>query len=319
MEECRARKAEEDEKYEQRILESTTEHRAKMRLLREVRMRLTSEVLTVLPTIMLAAATQRMLEHLQRHWRAQQFQTRLRGIIRLWCKHRSARSSNEKAAVILINWLQKSVAVKSVAFRVFRGIRNVVRRVKVVQRLWKVKQAKRRLTFLLLEKMWIDEETTLVDRANEAFGSQQRITGDKRSPVHKKKKTKAAAPAHRNEKWLTCVELNIRAQIIRDFIKEKEREFWKLFRQQEEDLFPHLVQTLRGENPNRARSYIKAMASQSAILGRVYVTLGQFPGAVDDVNAVKPYDMHLAPIRDLIMLGRDTSPPDPTGARFGRV
>lgn len=83
------------------------------------------------------------------------------------------------------------------------------------------------------------------------------------------------------------------------------------------DLFPHLVQNLRCEQPNRARSYIKAIAASHALLGRVHWTLRQMPDQVDDIPVIMPFDMHDAPIEELIRKAKAQSPPDPTGARFG--
>lgn len=83
------------------------------------------------------------------------------------------------------------------------------------------------------------------------------------------------------------------------------------------DLFPHLVQNLRCEQPNRTRSYIKAIAASHALMGRVHWILRQMPGQVDDMPAITPFDMHNAPIEELIRKAKAQSPPDPTGARFG--
>lgn len=138
-----------------------------MRLVREVRARLQVEAQTVLPTVMLCAFTHKLLARLLEHWAAQRLQIRLRGIVRFWRSQRASRSVNAYAALVLIHWLQKSVAVKSVAFKVFRGIRTYVRRVKKLQLLWRVKAAKRELHFRLLERLWIEQETALVDVATE--------------------------------------------------------------------------------------------------------------------------------------------------------
>lgn len=161
------RKAIEDEVFERKIMESTTEYRAQMRMLREIRERLQIESQNILPTIMLCAFTQKMRVKMLDHWNTQRLQIRLRGIVRFWRQQRSSRSVNSYAALVLINWLQKSVAVKSVAFRVFRGIRTFLRRVKKLQQMWRVKTAKRERNFLLLQRLWIEQETLLVDAAAE--------------------------------------------------------------------------------------------------------------------------------------------------------
>lgn len=148
-------------------MESTTEYRAQMRMLREIRERLQVESQNVLPTIMLCAFTQKIRVKMLDHWNTQQLQIRLRGVVRFWRQQRSSRSANSHAALVLINWLQKSVAVKSVAFRVFRGIRTFLRRVKKLQQMWRVKMAKRERNFLLLQRLWIEQETLLVDAATE--------------------------------------------------------------------------------------------------------------------------------------------------------
>lgn len=165
----RERKAIEDEVFERKIMESTTEYRAQMRMLREIRERLQIESQNILPTIMLCAFTQRMRAKMLDHWNTQRLQIRLRGIVRFWRQQRSSRGVNSYAALVLINWLQKSVAVKSVAFRVFRGIRAYLRRVKKLQLMWRVKSAKRERSFLLLQRLWVEQETLLVDAAAEHY------------------------------------------------------------------------------------------------------------------------------------------------------
>lgn len=157
----------EDAAFERKVMESTTEYRAQMRMLREIRERLQIEAQNVLPTVMLCAFTQRLFTKLLHHWDIQRLHTRLRGIVRFWRNQRSSRNVNSYAAHVLINWLQKSVAVKTVAFRVFRGIRAYLRRVKKLQLMWRVKSAKRELSFLILQRAWIEQETVLVDAAVE--------------------------------------------------------------------------------------------------------------------------------------------------------
>ncbi|TMW68737.1 hypothetical protein Poli38472_006205 [Pythium oligandrum] len=310
------RKAVEDEKFEQRILESTSEHRAKMRLLRQVREKLMFDAQNVMPTILLCAATHKMFVNLLANWKQRRLEVRLREIVHFWRQERTTRNSNVQAVRVLINWLQKSVAVKSVAFRVFRGIRTYVRRVKQLQRLWKVKIAKRMRNFLIVEKMWTELETAMVDKATEDY--EQRLARVEQQAARKKKRAGTKAGSRDNlDKWMTFVTEDLRCEVIREFIRDKENEFSQRFRQQEEELFPHLVQTLRGQNPNRARSYIKAMALGYILLGRVHSVLQNYPGAVDDIPTIQPFDMHEAPIEELIRKARSRSPPDTTGQRFG--
>lgn len=77
------------------------------------------------------------------------------------------------------------------------------------------------------------------------------------------------------------------------------------------------MQTLRCEQPNRARSYVRVIATNFALLGRVHTVLQQFPGAVDDVPAIVPFDVRHAPVHDLIRRAKAMSPDDTTGMRFG--
>jgi hypothetical protein len=98
---------------------------------------------------------------------------------------------------------------------------------------------------------------------------------------------------------------SVRGEVITEFLDKVEKEFRVKFRNQEVDFFPQLVQTLRGEHPNRARSYIRAVATQHALAGQVVETLLRYPGAVgDEAVAVKPFDVHLAPVSELIKEGR---------------
>ena len=85
------------------------------------------------------------------------------------------------------------------------------------------------------------------------------------------------------------------------------------------ELFPHLVQTLRGEHPNKSRSYVRAIAESHALLGRVYTTLQSIPGALDTATTrlIEPSSLHQVDVRKLIQRGREISPPDETGTRFG--
>lgn len=167
------RKAIEDEAFERKIFESTVEYRAQMRALREMRERLQREAQNVLPTVILCAFSQKMLAVLLARWNIQRLEIRLRGIVRLWRKQRSSRSTNSYAALVLINWLQKSVTVKSVALKVFRGVRLFLRRVKKLQLMWRMKTAKRELRFRILQRLWIEVETALVDAAVELHERKQ--------------------------------------------------------------------------------------------------------------------------------------------------
>ncbi|DBA00758.1 TPA: LOW QUALITY PROTEIN: hypothetical protein N0F65_001229 [Lagenidium giganteum] len=323
MEEAKRRKEIEDEKHDEHIYQTTTAYRTEMRMLREARLRWINAAANLLPSVMLCCFTQRLFQELQYHWRLRWMQTRLRGMIRYWLLKRSQRGANEKAAHILIYWMQKSVALQSFSFRIFRGVRLFLRRVKILQRMWRVRMAKRRVAFLRLQKLWIQQEILQVDAAAEEYERRQRrlqaeqaeaARRKRRSGLHSKKSTSQIG---NSEEWLTFVDESIRTQVIHEYLRQKQSEFSAAFRQQEEELFPHLIQALRVEQPNRPRSYIKALATRFALLGKVYETLCLYPGAVDDVAPIKPADIRLAPIKELIRRGKDRSPPDDTGARYG--
>jgi hypothetical protein len=163
------KKAAEDELFERKMIESTAQYRAQMRMLKETRERLQVEAKKVMPIVMLCAFSQKMFAELLHHWEIERLHIRFRGIVRFWRKQRSSRNANSYAALVLINWLHKNVAVKSVAFRVFRGIRTYLRRVKTLQQMWRVKSARRQLNFLILQRAWIEKETLLVDAATEEY------------------------------------------------------------------------------------------------------------------------------------------------------
>lgn len=137
------------------------------------------------------------------------------------------------------------------------------------------------------------------------------------------------------EMWLTFVDESTRDRVIKEYLREIEHDFVERFRQQEvrvvgerfrsfceltqrltvlrqSDLFPQLVQTLRCEQPNRSRSYIKVVASNYALLGRIHSVLRNFPGAVDDIPVVAPLDIRQAPIEDLLRRAKTPSPGHPS-------
>ncbi|KAG2521651.1 hypothetical protein BBO99_00002099 [Phytophthora kernoviae] len=223
------------------------------------------------------------------HWNRCRLEYNVRRIARVWRHHRSTKHSNLSSANLLIEWLQKSVAVKSVGFRVFRGLRIYLRRVKRVQGLWRRKQAIRHLQFLIIEKAWVELETKYVDAAFEHQESMrlevEQLGAQKKSPKSK--------PRKKRDLWMRFVPESFRSQVILEFLQKTEKEFTEKFRQQEIEFFPQLVQTLRGEHPNRARTFIRAVAKQHELCGQVVDTLLRYPGAVGEgVAIVKPFDTH---------------------------
>jgi hypothetical protein len=171
LENNKIRKEQEDEQFERRVTEASSEFRAQQRLLRRIREQLVCEAQNMQPIVMLGAFTQKMLNLLVLHWSRCRLESNLLGAVRIWRQHRSVKRTNSQAAHLLIEWLQKSVAVKSVSFRVFRGLRIFVRRVKRVQGLWRKRKAIRQLKCLTVEKAWIDLETQYVDAAIEEHES----------------------------------------------------------------------------------------------------------------------------------------------------
>ncbi|KAK1947989.1 hypothetical protein P3T76_000279 [Phytophthora citrophthora] len=298
LEANKTRKVQEDGNYERRVLEASSEYRARQRLQKRLREQLICEAQNMQPIIMLSAFTQKMFNFLILNWSQRRLENHLSRTIRIWRQHRSIKRTNTHAAHLLIEWLQKSIAVKSVGFRVFKGLRIFIRRIKCVQGLWRKRQAIRKLKFLIVEKAWIELEAQYVDSA---IGEYENKRLGKKSPKggpNQKSRKKGDA-------WMRFVPDAFRVEVIHEFLLMTENEFKKKFRSQEIDFFPQLVQTLRGEHPNRARTYIRAVASQHALCGRVIETLLQYPGAVgDDVVAIEPFDVHLAPISELIQEGR---------------
>ncbi|KAG2814564.1 hypothetical protein PC116_g17729 [Phytophthora cactorum] len=303
VENNKVRKAQEDENYERRVIEASSGFRAQLRLQKRIRVQLLCEAQNMQPIVMLGAFTQKMLNMLRLYWSQRRLESHLSRTIRIWRQHRVVKHNNSNAARLLIEWLQNSVAVKSVGFRVFRGLRVFIRRVKLVQGLWRKKQATRKLKFLIIEKAWIELETQYVDAAIEEhegkrfefdpFGDQ--IRSPKADPNQK------IGSRKKREVWMRFVPESFRTPVILEFLQKIEKEYQEKFRSQEVDFFPQLVQTLRGEHPNRARTYIRAVATQHALCGKVVESLLQYPGAVgNDVVVVEPFDVHLAPISELI-------------------
>ncbi|RAW28063.1 hypothetical protein PC110_g15547 [Phytophthora cactorum] len=280
VENNKVRKAQEDENYERRVIEASSGFRAQLRLQKRIRVQLLCEAQNMQPIVMLGAFTQKMLNMLRLYWSQRRLESHLSRTIRIWRQHRVVKHNNSNAARLLIEWLQNSVAVKSVGFRVFRGLRVFIRRVKLVQGLWRKKQATRKLKFLIIEKAWIELETQYVDAAIEEhegkrfefdpFGDQ--IRSPKADPNQK------IGSRKKREVWMRFVPESFRTPVILEFLQKIEKEYQEKFRSQEVDFFPQLVQTLR-----------------------VVESLLQYPGAVgNDVVVVEPFDVHLAPISELI-------------------
>ncbi|KAF1795247.1 Immunoglobulin-like fold [Phytophthora cactorum] len=300
VENNKVRKAQEDENYERRVIEASSGFRAQLRLQKRIRVQLLCEAQNMQPIVMLGAFTQKMLNMLRLYWSQRRLESHLSRTIRIWRQHRVVKHNNSNAARLLIEWLQNSVAVKSVGFRVFRGLRVFIRRLKLVQGLWHKKQATRKLKFLIIEKAWIELETQYVDAAIEEHeGKRFEIRSPKADPNQK------IGSRKKREVWMRFVPESFRTPVILEFLQKIEKEYREKFRSQEIDFFPQLVQTLRGEHPNRARTYIRAVATQHALCGKVVESLLQYPGAVgNDVAVVEPFDVHLAPVSELIKVGR---------------
>ncbi|KAL3673225.1 hypothetical protein V7S43_000948 [Phytophthora oleae] len=305
LETNKTRKVQEDGNYERKVLEASSEFRARQRLQKRLREQLLCEAQNMQPIVMLSAFTQKMLNFLILNWSQCRLENHLSRTIRIWRQHRSIKRANTQAAHLLIEWLQKSVAVKSVGFRVFRGLRIFIHRVKCVQGLWRKRQAIRKLKFLIVEKAWIELEAQYVDTAIEEYEN-KRLEIDQNGAQKKSPKGGPnQKPRKKCEVWMRFVPDVFRIEVILEFLQMTENEFKKKFRSQEIDFFPQLVQTLRGEHPNRARTYIRTVAFQHALCGKVIETLLHYPGAVgDDVVAIEPFDVHLAPISELIKEGR---------------
>ncbi|KAG3107930.1 hypothetical protein PI124_g12987 [Phytophthora idaei] len=303
VENNKVRKAQEDENYERRVIEASSGFRAQLRLQKRIRVQLLCEAQNMQPIVMLGAFTQKMLNMLRLYWSQRRLESHLSRTIRIWRQHRVVKHNNSNAARLLIEWLQNSVAVKSVGFRVFRGVRVFIRRVKLVQGLWRKKQATRKLKFLIIEKAWIELETQYVDAAIEEHEGKRFEFDPFRDQIRSPKAdaNQKIGSRKKREVWMRFVPESFRTPVILEFLQKIEKEYREKFRSQEVDFFPQLVQTLRGEHPNRARTYIRAVATQHALCGKVVESLLQYPGAVgNDVVVVEPFDVHLAPVSELI-------------------
>ncbi|OWZ24555.1 hypothetical protein PHMEG_000379 [Phytophthora megakarya] len=88
-------------------------------------------------------------------------------------------------------------------------------------------------------KSWIELETQFVDAAIDDHENNRSIN-QKVRPSRKKR-----------EVWMRFVPESIRSDVILEFLHKVEKEYREKFHRQEVDFFPQLVQTLRGEHPNR--------------------------------------------------------------------
>ncbi|KAH7479402.1 uncharacterized protein KRP23_6193 [Phytophthora ramorum] len=239
------RKLQEDESYERRVIETSSEFRTRRRLQKRIREQLICEAQNMQPIVMLGAFTQKMLSILVLHWSHCRLESNLSRTVRIWRQHRSIKRTNSQAAHLLIEWVQKSVAVKSVSFRVFQGLRIFIRRIKKVQGLWRIKQAIRRLKVLIMEKAWMELEAQYVDAAIEEHESRrleaEQHGGQKKSPKSGSKQRNKK----KREIWMRFVPDSVRVQVILEFLQKVEKEYQEKFRNQEVDFFPQLVQTLR--------------------------------------------------------------------------
>ncbi|KAL4151868.1 hypothetical protein PRNP1_008805 [Phytophthora ramorum] len=228
------RKLQEDENYERRVIETSSEFRTRRRLQKRIREQLICEAQNMQPIVMLGAFTQKMLSILVLHWSHCRLESNLSRTVRIWRQHRSIKRTNSQAAHLLIEWVQKSVAVKSVSFRVFQGLRIFIRRIKKVQGLWRIKQAIRRLKVLIMEKAWMELEAQYVDAAIEEHESRrleaEQHGGQKKSPKSGSKQRNKK----KREIWMRFVPDSVRVQVILEFLQKVEKEYQEKFRNQEE-------------------------------------------------------------------------------------
>ncbi|EGZ28572.1 hypothetical protein PHYSODRAFT_448517, partial [Phytophthora sojae] len=83
-------------------------------------------------------------------------------------------------------------------------------------------------------KAWIDLETVYVDTAIEEYENQRlEVCGP--SPKSRRKR----------EVWMRFVPESVRTEVILEFLQKVQKEYTEKFRNQEDDFFPQLVQTLR--------------------------------------------------------------------------
>ncbi|KAE9357167.1 hypothetical protein PF008_g3277 [Phytophthora fragariae] len=258
--ENKSRKLQEDENYERRVIEASSEFRAQQRLQKRIREQLMCEAQNMQPIVMLGAFTQKMLTLLVLHWSRRRLEKHLSRTVRIWRRYRTIKRTSSHAANLLIEWLQKSVAVRSLSFRVFKGLRIFVRRVKRVQGLWRKRQAIRKLKFLIVEKAWIDLETVYVDTAIEEYENKRLEAEQQGVPKKWPKVGSNQKSRKKREIWMRFVPDSVRTEVIVEFLQKVDKEYEEKFRNQEDEFFPQLVQTLRAKADQESEEYRKQLA-----------------------------------------------------------
>ncbi|KAE9324965.1 hypothetical protein PF001_g3164 [Phytophthora fragariae] len=222
--ENKSRKLQEDENYERRVIEASSEFRAQQRLQKRIREQLMCEAQNMQPIVMLGAFTQKMLTLLVLHWSRRRLEKHLSRTVRIWRRYRTIKRTSSHAANLLIEWLQKSVAVRSLSFRVFKGLRIFVRRVKRVQGLWRKRQAIRKLKFLIVEKAWIDLETVYVDTAIEEYENKRLEAEQQGVPKKWPKVGSNQKSRKKREIWMRFVPDSVRTEVIVEFLQKVDKE-----------------------------------------------------------------------------------------------
>ncbi|ETW06866.1 hypothetical protein H310_02999 [Aphanomyces invadans] len=241
------------------ILESTTAFRIERRHREQAHAAHREQLRRVLPMVLAVAAAQWLRQTMWLQWQNHRRHVYVRKCAMRWRHQTQAHVACCRHAARLRHWLHESVRLKTIAHRVFYALRVYLRRVTLVQSLWRQKMAIRQVQLKRLEVQW------------RSFVNTPDVNYDPSKRLRKGLPLKFPYPE---------IDPAIRHQVLLEAWLEYERQCRARFRAQEADLLPHLIQSLQGLHPDKSRAEVRAIAARHFILGSVLSTLQLIPGAL---------------------------------------
>ncbi|EQC26425.1 hypothetical protein SDRG_15770 [Saprolegnia diclina VS20] len=274
------------QEYSDHVEAQTTAYRREVRARAKHHTLLQASLRQVLAPLLVAAAAQFILRGVKMRWAAAALQATVRRCARHWRHLTQQHLALSNAATMLQLWLRESVKIKTVALKVFYGLRIFTRKVTLVQTFWRQHVAITAYRRRKLLRMWSDFE--LVEPPPvvlpEPEIAQKR---DKKPPGGRRRSKKPEVPEETKRPYPTLpypypkFEIALRLAIIDQVLAEYQVSLRRRFRALEEDFYPYLLECLQGLEKDAPRSRVREKAQRYRLLGAVHAQLTRMPGALD--------------------------------------
>ncbi|OQR83347.1 hypothetical protein ACHHYP_14823 [Achlya hypogyna] len=312
-EDCHVNRERRRTEYMEHAQAQTTEFRRQMRERVAAHAAHQVALQRVLAPLLAGAAAQMYVATLRTHWAAAAQRKKLVHYARKWRAVTQSQVECARHAAVLRTWLRESAKVKTIALKVFYGLRVFTRKVTLVQSFWRRRKAEKRTNHLRLARLW--DEFELIEPPKpelpvvvEPEASRPKRELERKKSRKKSKKVDTIADVKKPYPMLPYpypkFEPALRAAIIREVLVEHDAVMRLKFRALEDDLYPFLVECLQGLHKDASRSVVREMARRHLVLGSVFVRLTQVPGALDATTIANYAELSLRSIDMLAVLHR---------------